>query len=115
MPDATERVSRIEAHMDAAVATFREMLPEYGFKLVMSPPLPHAGHSQAWASIWRRGDARCIVHRAAAPSLALLQAAAAERVAQREREALIGCRDCKGLGWVVAVSGAKQMCRHGEG
>jgi hypothetical protein len=110
VPDTVRRLIEADACADAAIALFRDALPEYGFKLVMSPPLE--GSLKSFASAWRRGDAWASFHHAASPSLALLQAAAHECARSRETALHLACCECSGLGWFVSATGTREICLH---
>src|ERR1700688_3223417 len=101
-----------EVHMDAAIALLRRTLPQFGFSIVMPPPLPHAVQPEACASIWLRGEAQALSWHAATPALALLRAIRNELDDQRKAQWLRRCAQCTGIGWYIAVNGAKQMCHH---
>jgi hypothetical protein len=101
-----------EVHMDAAITLLRQTLPQFGFRIMMPPPLTHAVLPEACASIWLRGEAQAQSWHAATPALALLRAIRNELEDQREVRLLRRCTQCKGIGWYIAVNGAKQMCRH---
>lgn len=104
----------LAAYLDAGIGIFRRVLPEYGFKLVMPPPLPCGTAPQAFASAWQRGQSEAVSHRAITPSLALLRAAEFEYLKRRRCEVSLGCGRCRGVGWFVTRSGAIEMCRHGK-
>jgi hypothetical protein len=101
-----------ELHVDAAIALLRQTLPQFGFRIVMPPPLPHAVQPEACASIWLRGEAQALSWHAATPALALLRAIRNEFEHPREAQLLRRWTQCSGIGWYIAVNGAKQMCRH---
>jgi hypothetical protein len=101
-----------EVRMDAAIALLRQTLPQFGFRIVMPPPLPYAVQSEACASVWRRGEAQALSWHAATPALALLRAIRNEIEDQREAQLLRCCAQCNGIGWYIAVNGVIQMCQH---
>jgi len=102
-----------ELHMDAAIAMLRQTLPQFGFRIVMPPPpLRFAIPSEACASIWRRGESQALSWHAATPALALLRAIRNELDDRLEAQLLRRCAQCNGIGWYIAVNGAKQMCQH---
>ena len=78
----------------------------------MPPPLPQAVQSEASASIWCRGEAQALSWHAATPALALLRAIRNELEDQWEAQLLQRCTQCSGIGWYIAVNGAKQLCQH---
>jgi hypothetical protein len=67
---------------------------------------------EASASIWRRGEAQALSWRAATPALALLRAIRNELYDRLEAQLLRCCAQCNGIGWYIAVNGAKQICQH---
>jgi hypothetical protein len=101
-----------EFSLDTALAAVGEMLPVYGFKLVVPPPLADGTRPEPFASAWHRGEARAVSYSAATPALALLKAAQCERDKLRDRELLRSCTRCRGVGWYIATGGIKQACRH---
>ncbi|HEX3664317.1 MAG TPA: hypothetical protein VHU23_03675 [Rhizomicrobium sp.] len=100
------------ADLTRALELFRENLPEYGFKLVMSPPLNSGGPSQAFAAAWRRGTAQAVSFRAATPAQALLRALKSELAKRRETSASASCHRCLGVGRLVTKAGTVEICRH---
>jgi len=113
VPDAraiARRLLRLGLHTDAAIEAFRQALPDYGLKLVMPPP--NGAEPWAFASIWQRGQAQAVSHRAPTPSRAVLRAAELEYVKRRQDDVLLRCRGCRGLGWFVTSAGTIEMCRH---
>lgn len=104
-----------EAHIDAAIALLRQMLPQYGLRIVLPPPLPQIVQSEAYASIWRRGEARALSWHAATPALALWRAIRNELEDQHDAQLLRGCTQCNGIGWYIAFGGSRQMCQHARG
>jgi hypothetical protein len=115
IPDARSTARQLLllcAHTEAAIEAFRQALPEYGLKLVM-PPADGAA-PRAFASVWQRGQAQALSHRAPTPSRALLRAAELEYVKRLQDDLLLGCGGCRGLGWFVTSAGTIEMCRHGN-
>jgi len=100
--------------LDTAVGIFRARLPEYGFKLVMPPPLAGGGLSHAFAAVWRRGAAQVISCNGATPALALLRATESELVKLSDAASRAACTRCSGLGWYVIDSETVRICRHGD-
>jgi hypothetical protein len=107
---ALEELVVARAFTDAAIAVVRDGLPDHGFKLVISPA--RAGLSETHASVWRRGNTHVIAHRGATPAMALLRAAECEWKEEHSAKALATCTRCRGLGWYIAATGVKQLCRH---
>lgn len=110
--DAIETFLAAGALTDAAIAIFREALPKCGFKLVMPPPAPGGDVRHAYASVWPRGEAHAVSHRAATPAMALLRATQAESARRLNAITLADCAVCSGVGWFIASSGVKQTCGH---
>ena len=111
-----ERAVARQTHLtiDVALGIFHDLLPEYGFKLVMPPPPITGGPSHAFASAWRRGDAQAVSCSGTTPALALLRAAESELVKLRNASGPGACIRCRGLGWFVTIEGTIEMCRHAE-
>ena len=102
----------LSAHTEAAIEAFRQALPDYGLKLVMPPP--GSAGPRAFASVWQRGQAQAVSHRAPAPSRAVLLAVEWENAKRCQDDVLRRCGRCRGLGWFVTSAGTIEMCRHDD-
>jgi len=109
--EAAEAASRLEA----AIATFRQLLPEHGLKLIVPPPLPDGGTAQIALSAWRRGCVSVPVHRGLDASDAMLLLLASE--AERDRQSFVqkSCAHCHGVGWYIGSGGVRVICTHSTG
>ncbi|HEX4078909.1 MAG TPA: hypothetical protein VHX61_08570 [Rhizomicrobium sp.] len=105
---AVRQLLRLSAHAEAAFEAFRETLPDYGLKLVMPPP--DGAGPRAFASVWLRGQAQAISHRAPTPSRAVLRAVEVEYVKRRQDDVLLRCDHCRGLDWFITPAGTVEMC-----
>jgi len=111
----TAQQARIEAlghRFDEAIALLHEVLPGFGFKLVVPPPLQNGERGRLSVSAWRRGDESARLHAAAHASDAfqtLFRSQAEEECRMQARRA---CRRCRGLGWYVVAGGDKAICPH---
>jgi hypothetical protein len=115
VPDAraaARQLLRLSAHTEEAIEAFRQALPEYGLKLVMPPP--DGSGPRAFASVWQRGQAQAVSHRAPTPSRAILRAVELEYVKRRQDDVLLSCSRCRGLGWFVTPAAAIGICHHGN-
>lgn len=106
--EAAEAASLLEA----AIATFRQLLPEHGLKLIVPPPLPRGCAAQIALSVWRRGCVSVPVHRGRDASDAMLLLLASE--AERDRQSFVqkSCARCRGVGWTITPAGVREMCPH---
>jgi hypothetical protein len=103
-----------EFSLDTAIAAAGKLLPDYGFKLVLPPPLADGTRPEPFASAWRRGETRAATYSAATPALALLKAAQCERDKLGDRDRLQSCSHCRGVGWYIATGGIRYVCRHDQ-
>jgi hypothetical protein len=107
---AAEAARRLEA----AIAAFRQLLPEHGLKMIVPPPLPDGHVAPIALSAWRRGSVAVPVHRGshARQAMLLLLAATAER--DRQSLAEKSCARCGGVGWIIGQAGVRTICPHSQ-
>ena len=109
-----ERFLHAQAYTDAAIALFGDVLPDCGLKIVLPPAISGDGGCDAYACIWRRGEAQSVTFHGATPALAILVAVQSEYARLDETKLMNDCASCRGIGWYVTATGARQACRHGR-
>ncbi|MGD0191429.1 MAG: hypothetical protein ABSD74_11865 [Rhizomicrobium sp.] len=98
------------AYNDAAIALYRDMLPDFGFQF--GTHAPYEDGIKGLATTWRASDSHAAVFEAATPALALLRATAATVASRLDAQQMQSCSLCGGLGWFITAANRKQICRH---
>jgi hypothetical protein len=111
-PSGTRPAGEIGSRLDDAIALFRTVMPGFGIKLVVPPPLPDGSLGRVSLSAWRRGAESARVHAGTSARETLQQLIDCEVQTARERRDRALCPLCRGLGWYIAASGIKAICIH---
>jgi hypothetical protein len=98
--------------LDQAIALFREAMPGHGLKLIVPPPLPDGTAGRVSLSAWSRGDASARVYAGSSAQEALSRLFCTEAAAESSHGTRQNCRICHGVGWYIAVGGARTICGH---
>jgi hypothetical protein len=98
------------AYNDAAIALYRDMLPDFGFQF--GTQAPYKSGITGLATTWRASDSHAAVFEAATPALALLRATVSTVASHLDSDRMKACAHCGGLGWFITAANRKQICRH---
>lgn len=108
----TSPSAQIGSNFDRALALFRELMPEFGLKLVVAPPLADGNVGRMCLSAWRRGEQSAEVHVGASAWEAVQRLFESEIRADRERRDRARCPRCGGIGWYITADAGRATCTH---